>query len=62
VKIYDKYLKEVAYAGNLGFQEMVELYQKATKEEIERVEKAIKNNDWKEFVKLVKKILGITLK
>jgi HPt (histidine-containing phosphotransfer) domain-containing protein len=62
MKIYEKYIKEVAYAGNLGFQEMVELYQKATKEEIEKVEKAIKNNDWKEFVKLVKKILGITLK
>jgi enolase len=62
MKTYRKYLKEAAYAGNLGFQEMVELYQKATKDEIDKIEKAIKDNDWKEFVKLVKKILGISLK
>jgi enolase len=57
-----KFLDEASYIGNLGFQEMVELYQKATADEIKKIEDVIKENNWKEFVKLVKKILGITLR
>jgi len=57
-----KFLDEASYIGNLGFQEMVELYQKATADEIKKLEDVIKENNWKEFVKLVKKILGITLR
>jgi len=62
MKIYEKYIDEAAYHGNIGFQEMVQLYQVATPSQLKRVEKAVKNNDWNMFMILVKEILGIGLK
>ena len=62
MKIYEKYIDEAAYMGNIGFQEMVELYQKATPKQLKRLEKAIKDNNWNEYKKMVDDILGVKLK
>lgn len=55
-------LKEASYAGNLGFEEMIRLYQKATEEQIKKIEDIIRKGDESAFKKIVKKILGVTLK
>lgn len=62
MKVYEKYIDEAAYMGNIGFQEMVELYQKATPKQLKRLEKAIKDNNWNEYKKMVDDILGVKLK
>jgi len=55
-------LSEAAYPENLGFQELVEFYQKASKSEIDKMERLIKNDDWAEFKKLIYEVLGTKLK
>jgi hypothetical protein len=57
-----KFLNEAAYAGNIGFEEMVKFYQKATKSEEKRMDKAIKDNDWETFKSLIKLVIGTSLK
>ena len=56
-----KYLEEAAFHGNLGFVEMVQLYDKATPEQLKELDKIIKANDWEGYKKLVKKVLGVML-
>ena len=60
---FKKYLelKEAAYHGNLGFQEMVMFYRKANAQQEAEMEKIIKAEDWAGYKKLVKKVLGIDL-
>jgi enolase len=53
---------EASYSGNLGFEEMVKFYDKASDDEINKMEKFLKNDDWDGFKKLIKKVLGILLK
>jgi len=55
-------IKEAAYKGNLGVMEYFQLIQKANKKEVKEIEKAVKEEDWETYKKLVKKILGINLK
>ena len=55
-------MHEASYKYNIGFQEMVEFYQKATKSEIKQMEALIKRDSWVGFKKLIKKVLGIELK
>jgi hypothetical protein len=55
-------IKEASYSGNIGFQEMVEFYKKASPMDIKQMEKFIKNNSWIGIKKLFKKILGVNLK
>jgi hypothetical protein len=55
-------IKEAAYKGNLGMIEMLELYKKASKKEIEELEIAIKKEDWEAYKKIVKRVLNINLK
>ena len=55
-------IKEAVYKGNLGAMEYFQLIQKASKKEEKEIEKAVKEGDWDTYKKLVKKILGITLK
>jgi hypothetical protein len=57
----DFYLGESAYPGNIGFKEMVVFYQKASKEQINQMEKIIAGNDWNKFKELIKKVLGVIL-
>jgi len=53
-----KYLIEVAYAKNIGFEEMVSFMQVATIAQTKQMEKIVKKSDWTSFKKLIKKVLG----
>jgi len=55
-------IDEAAYKGNIGALEMVQLYQKATAKEIKEIEKIVNNGDWVSYKKIVKRILGVSLK
>ena len=55
-------MNEVAYKYNIGFQEMVQFYQKASPHEIKLMEVLIKKDSWNGFKKLIKNVLGIDLK
>jgi hypothetical protein len=59
-----RYLKinEAAYAANIGFEEMVKFYKKASDDEIEEMENIIQKADWEKFKKLIKAVLGVILK
>ncbi len=55
-------IQEASYAGNIGFEEMVNFYQEATNMQIKAMESLIKNGSWTGVKKLFKKVLGISLK
>ena len=55
-------MEKAAYAHNMGFEEMVKFYQKASTADIAAMESHIKSDDWDSFKKLIKKVLGVTLK
>lgn len=55
-------LSEAAYPGNVGFEEMVDFYQVASKSEITEMEKIIKKGDWNKFKQLIQKVTGKDLK
>jgi len=57
-----KFLLEAAYAGNIGFQEMVKFYQTATKQQEKEMDRIIASNNWEAFKKLVFKVIGTELK
>jgi len=58
----EEIIQEVSYKYNIGFQEMVQFYGKASQSEIKQMEKLIKNVNWNGFKKLIKNVLGIDLK
>jgi hypothetical protein len=64
LKKFDKEvtMNEVSYKYNIGFQEMVQFYQKASSSEVKKMESLIKNDNWNGFKKLIKDVLGIQLK
>jgi enolase len=56
-------LSEMAsYDANLGFEEMVQFYQKANDREIAKMESLIKREDWSGFKKLIQQVTGVKLK
>ena len=55
-------ISEAAYDGNLGFEELVLFYKKASKEQIKDMEKAIKKGDWEIFKKLINRVVKVNLK
>lgn len=55
-------MNEASYKYNIGFQEMVQFYQKASPREIQKMESIIKKDNWIGFKKLIKQVLGIELK
>lgn len=55
-------ITELAYPGNVGFQEMAMFYQKADPKTIKKMEEIIKSEDWEGFKKLIKKVLKVDLK
>lgn len=67
---FSKYLKEerirkiieAVYAGNIGAVEMMQFYQVATSKEIKEMERIAKKNDKEAFKRIIKKVLGISLK
>jgi len=54
-------LLESPYKENLGFQEMVSFYRKASDEEIDLMEKIVSRGDWNGFRSLIKKVIGVVL-
>ena len=61
IKTFTRILNEVAYGGNIGFQEMAAFYQKASASEIKQMEKIIRAEDWPGFKKLIKRVLKVSL-
>ena len=55
-------IQEVSYKYNIGFEEMVGFYDKASQGQIKQMEKLVKNNDWNGFKKLIKNVIGVNLK
>lgn len=55
-------VNEASYAGNIGFEEMVKFYQKASQQDIDKMEEIIKNSDWEKFKKMIKRVIGTLLK
>lgn len=55
-------MNEASYPDNIGFQEMSEFYQKASKSQITKMEKIVKDGDFAEFKNLIRKVLGVKLK
>jgi hypothetical protein len=55
-------VNEMSHDENVGFHEMVMFYKKASPSEIQQMATIVKNDDWEEFKKLIKKIVGVTLK
>lgn len=58
----EEIIKEAAYSGNIGFQEMIEFYQKASDEQIKKMEAMIKKKSWDGVKALFKLVLGVELK
>lgn len=57
-----KQIMEASYANNLGFEELVSFYKKATPKDEKEMESILDKNDWVAFKKLIKRVLGVTLK
>lgn len=55
-------IQEAVYDGNLGFAEMIEFYNTASKIDIKKMEDMIKRGSWKGVKALFKKVLGVELK
>lgn len=49
------------YQKNIGFQEMLELMDKATDAQKDRLETIVQNDDWESYCELVARVLGYTL-
>ncbi len=62
MKTFREYITEMVYQGNIGMMEMISFFQKASKPDITKMEKAIKEEDWDVYKKLIKKVLGVSLK
>lgn len=52
---------EKAYAGNLGFEELMRFYQTATEKQTAELEKVLDREDWPAFKHLMHKVLGVNL-
>ena len=57
-----KDINEQSYAGNLGFEEMMNFFKIATDKQANQMEKIVAKEDWKGFKNLIKKTLGVKLK
>ena len=55
-------VNEAAYDANIGFEEMVTFWKKASESQITDMERIIKSGDWTDFKILIKKVVGVTLK
>jgi hypothetical protein len=52
----------MSYDENVGFSEMVQFYKVATPSEIQQMASIVKGDDWESFKKLIKRVIGVTLK
>ena len=59
--IWENEMKEAVGKFNIGFEEMVKFYNEADSQQIQQMEKIIKNSNWGKFKALIKKVLGVQL-
>lgn len=52
---------EIAYKGNIGFQELVQFYMSATEEQINQLELLLKTNQIRKVVELIQIVTGVRL-
>ena len=52
---------EMVYKGNLGFEELVAYYRKASKKELKIIEDLIRKEDWAGFKVQIQKVIGVKL-
>ncbi len=62
MKKFKHMISEAAYPGNVGFEELVKFYRDADKQEIKKMDKIIKAEDWEGFKNLIQKVSNIKLK
>lgn len=55
-------INEASYPGNIGFEELVEYYRKATKKEEKIMKDIIRKEDWAGFKAQILKVVGVKLK
>lgn len=60
-KIPDFVLTEVAFDGNLGFQEMFQFYNQASQRKIDELERPIRQKKFREAWRLVQEVIGVKL-
>ena len=62
----DKYLTfiqlEASYVGNLGFEEMIRFYQKATPAQAKLMDRIANTGNWKAAKVLIKRVLHVSLR
>jgi len=58
---FREYIDEAAFRKNMGFIEMLQFVDKATPEEQAQMDKIVKKEDWKEYKRLIAKVLNIKL-
>lgn len=62
MKTIREILTEASYTNNLGAIEMINFFQKASDKEIDKMQKIADAEDWSAYKKLIKKVLGVSLK
>jgi len=55
-------LTEASYPGNIGAIEMIKFFQSASDKDIKKMQKIVDAENWEEYKKLIKKVLGVDLK
>jgi hypothetical protein len=60
-KEYFSNINEAAYAGNLGFMELVKFHKKATPDQKKQLQSHIQNKKHEEFRNLIKSVTGVQL-
>jgi len=54
-------ITEAAYPNNIGFVEMAQFYQIASRKQLDEMEQIIKDENWTAFKKMIKKVLDVKL-
>jgi len=50
-----------AYKGNIGIMEMIAIQDKANKRQLKKLDRIVKDNDFRAFKKLTKEVLNVSL-
>ena len=62
MKNFITHLDEASYMGNIGFVEMCKFWKEASKDEENKMNRIIKNEDWEEFKNLIFSVINVKLK
>ena len=56
------YMNEASYLGNIGFVEMCKFWKEASKDEENKMNRIIKNEDWEGFKSLIYSVINVKLR